>query len=102
MDTAQTDRLRKIVAQELKFGLETNMARPSIFPMFNTFVTKFPTGLEVGEYLAVDIGGTNLRVLKYHAYNDDNGGDNIVTELTSENYNITSEHRQSNGKKVSP
>lgn len=31
-------------------------------PMIPTYVMGWPTGKEVGPYLAVDLGGTNLRV----------------------------------------
>nr|CDS30881.1 hexokinase [Hymenolepis microstoma] len=33
------------------------------FKMLNTYVTKLPQGNETGQYLALDLGGTNYRVL---------------------------------------
>jgi hexokinase len=31
--------------------------------MCNTFVTEFPDGSEEGDFLSMDLGGTNLRIL---------------------------------------
>ncbi|KAM3588921.1 hypothetical protein VKS41_001350 [Umbelopsis sp. WA50703] len=57
-----TDKLRTIVNQfiaEMKKGLEHNGATVAMIP---SFVTGRPTGMETGTYLAIDLGGTNLRV----------------------------------------
>lgn len=44
---------------EIQAGIQN---RPSSLPCLNTFLSA-PTGQESGDYLAIDLGGTNLRVL---------------------------------------
>ncbi|KAJ3110244.1 hexokinase A [Physocladia obscura] len=56
------DRLKVIVKQiisDMKTGLERDGGAIKMLP---TFVTKRPSGRERGSYLAIDFGGTNLRV----------------------------------------
>lgn len=48
--------------EELEEGLSAN--DPSKIPMIVTWVMDYPDGSEKGEYLALDLGGTNLRVIK--------------------------------------
>ncbi|CAK9252071.1 unnamed protein product [Sphagnum jensenii] len=57
--------LRKIseaMTLEMTAGLTTESG--SSMPMLPTFVEKMPTGNEKGVYYAVDLGGTNFRVLR--------------------------------------
>ncbi|KAI9833101.1 MAG: hexokinase A [Phylliscum demangeonii] len=57
-----TEKLRQITSHfvsELERGLRENGAT---IPMNPTWVMAFPTGDETGTYLALDMGGTNLRV----------------------------------------
>ncbi|GAB5587868.1 hypothetical protein Unana1_02768 [Umbelopsis nana] len=57
-----TEKLRSIVRQfivEMSKGLERHGATVAMIP---SFVTGRPTGTETGKYLAIDLGGTNLRV----------------------------------------
>ncbi|CAO3674941.1 unnamed protein product [Umbelopsis ramanniana] len=59
-----TEKLRSIVKQftfEMEKGLERHGAKVAMIP---SFVTGKPTGMESGTYLAIDLGGTNLRVCK--------------------------------------
>ncbi|RHZ53334.1 hypothetical protein Glove_443g51 [Diversispora epigaea] len=58
------DKLRKIqnyFMKQLKIGLEKDGQNLSMVP---SFVTSVPTGNEIGTYLTLDLGGTNLRVCK--------------------------------------
>ncbi|OBZ84568.1 Glucokinase [Choanephora cucurbitarum] len=60
-----TDHARHIVKQfmeEMKKGLDQEGAT---VPMIPSFVTGRPTGEETGKYLALDLGGTNLRVCEF-------------------------------------
>lgn len=60
--TLDTERLKKITdhfVDELKAGLEADGGR---IPMNPTWVMNFPDGNETGRFLALDMGGTNLRV----------------------------------------
>ncbi|KAI8059343.1 hexokinase-domain-containing protein [Gongronella butleri] len=60
-----TDHIRTIIKQftiEMAKGLDHDGAT---VPMIPTFVTGRPSGKEQGRYLALDLGGTNLRVCSF-------------------------------------
>ncbi|KAI3395412.1 hypothetical protein diail_1341 [Diaporthe ilicicola] len=60
--TVQTDKLKAITdhfVKELEKGLSVEGGS---IPMNPTWVMAFPDGYETGTYLALDMGGTNLRV----------------------------------------
>ncbi|KAI8092464.1 hexokinase-domain-containing protein [Halteromyces radiatus] len=64
--TVTTDRIRTIIKQfneEMDKGLDHEGAT---VPMIPSFVTGRPTGKETGRYMALDLGGTNLRVCEFH------------------------------------
>ncbi|TID13179.1 hypothetical protein CANINC_005035 [Pichia inconspicua] len=48
--------------EELHAGLSSN--DPTKIPMIVSWVMDYPDGTEKGEYLAIDLGGTNLRVIR--------------------------------------
>ncbi|KAJ9101721.1 hypothetical protein QFC21_003060 [Naganishia friedmannii] len=87
-------RMRMIVnafEETLDRGLQKD---GEIVPMIPTFVFGFPDGNETGEYLALDLGGTNLRVC-------------LVTlrgegkfEITQTKYKLTDEQKQDDGQKL--
>lgn len=52
--------------REIKKGLKKATHDESEVKCFVTFVTKLPTGKEMGKFLALDLGGTNFRVLLIH------------------------------------
>jgi hexokinase len=57
------DRLEPIISgfnAESKHGLKT--PSKGLATMIPSFVTSLPTGNEIGTYMALDLGGTNLRV----------------------------------------
>ncbi len=57
-----TDRMDKVVQQfidEMSKGLRHDAATVRMLP---SYVTNVPTGQETGDYLALDLGGTNFRV----------------------------------------
>jgi len=56
------EEIRDIMVREMKLGLLPNSE--SSLKMIPTFITKLPTGVEVGTAHAIDIGGSNMRVLK--------------------------------------
>jgi len=77
--------------ETLELGLSKNN---QIVPMIPTFVFGWPTGEEKGDYLALDLGGTNLRVC-------------LVTlqgagkfEITQTKYRLTEEQKQDDGQKL--
>lgn len=59
VDQAKLKRITEHFVSELQRGLEKDGAN---IPMNPTWVMGFPTGDEQGTFLALDMGGTNLRV----------------------------------------
>ncbi|PSR92361.1 hxk, hexokinase [Coniella lustricola] len=60
--SVSTEKLREIVAEfekELAAGLEKQRQNIAMYP---TWVFGLPSGREEGQYLTIDLGGTNLRV----------------------------------------
>lgn len=62
--------------------------------MIPTFVFGWPTGTEKGDYLALDLGGTNLRVCLVTL----EGGGRF--EMTSTKYRLTEEQKHQEGEKL--
>uniref|UniRef100_A0A1B0CLD2 Phosphotransferase n=1 Tax=Lutzomyia longipalpis TaxID=7200 RepID=A0A1B0CLD2_LUTLO len=56
----QLARVAEIFEEEMDLALAD---RPSSLQMENTYVPELPNGRETGKYLALDLGGTNFRVL---------------------------------------
>ncbi|OXA41712.1 hexokinase-1 [Folsomia candida] len=54
-------KIRKIFEDEMDLGLQVNPK--GCLQMANTYIPQLPDGSEEGEYLALDLGGTNFRVL---------------------------------------
>merc|ERR1719262_1489707 len=48
--------------------------------MIPTYISVFPTGEEKGEYYALDLGGSNFRVLKVALYGDKKGGHKVLAQ----------------------
>ncbi|KAI3636555.1 hypothetical protein MIR68_005409 [Amoeboaphelidium protococcarum] len=59
ISTIQLHEIIKHFVAELKSGLSKHGQTLKALP---SFVTKLPAGMETGTYLALDLGGTNLRV----------------------------------------
>lgn len=56
-------KIREVFESEMRLGLARNSYRPSSLQMENTFIPKLPDGTENGDFLALDLGGTNFRVI---------------------------------------
>ncbi|KAF9224913.1 hexokinase [Gyrodon lividus] len=92
--TLTPQRMRMIVeafTETLELGLSKHN---QIVPMIPTFVFGWPSGQETGDFLALDLGGTNLRVC-------------LVTlqgsgkfEITQTKYRLTEEQKQDDGQKL--
>lgn len=52
--------------QQIKKGLKRTTHNSSEIKCFVTYVQNLPTGNEQGKFLALDLGGTNFRVLLIH------------------------------------
>ncbi|XP_018024784.1 hexokinase-1 [Hyalella azteca] len=57
------EHLKEVFVQEMARGLEGKPSEPSSLFMEDTFLPDLPNGKEEGDFLALDLGGTNLRVL---------------------------------------
>lgn len=66
----------------------------AIQPMIPTYVFGWPSGQEAGDYLAVDLGGTNLRVCLVTLLT------NGKFEITQTKYRLTEEQKQEDGEKL--
>ncbi|KAF9460389.1 hexokinase [Collybia nuda] len=92
--TLTPQRMRMIV-EAFKETLEIGLSQPDqIVPMIPTYVFGFPTGQEQGDYLAVDLGGTNLRVCLVSVQGDGK------FEITQSKYRLTEEQKQDEGQKL--
>uniref|UniRef100_A0A0B6ZZ59 Phosphotransferase n=1 Tax=Arion vulgaris TaxID=1028688 RepID=A0A0B6ZZ59_9EUPU len=56
-------RVMTLLNQEMNNGLKRQSHNVADIKMFPTFVRSLPDGSEKGEFLALDLGGTNFRVL---------------------------------------
>lgn len=61
-------------------------------PMFPTWVFGSPSGQETGDYLALDLGGTNLRVVLVSLQGDSH------FNVTQSKFRLTEEQKQEEGK----
>ena len=55
--------LFRSMEEEMTAGLSPSTHRQAPVKMFPTYVRHIPTGAETGHVLALDLGGTNFRVL---------------------------------------
>jgi len=60
------ERVMHLMDHELSQGLGKATNPNAIVKMFPTYVRSLPDGSEKGDYLALDLGGTNFRVLLIH------------------------------------
>ncbi|CAL1710364.1 unnamed protein product [Somion occarium] len=94
MFTMTPQRMRMIV-EAFKDSLELGLSKSGqVVPMIPTYVFGWPSGEETGEFLAVDLGGTNLRVCLVKL----NGGGKF--EITQAKYRLTEEQKQEDGEKL--
>lgn len=81
--------------ESFKETLELGLQKPEqIVPMIPTFVFGWPTGQEKGDYLAVDLGGTNLRVCLVTLQGEGK------FEISQSKYRLTEEQKQEDGQKL--
>ncbi|RXW20864.1 hypothetical protein EST38_g5000 [Candolleomyces aberdarensis] len=65
-----------------------------VVPMIPTFVFGWPSGDELGDYLAIDLGGTNLRVCLVNLQGKGK------FEVTQSKYRLSEEQKQDDGQKL--
>ena len=64
-DILSDDQLRQIekrMIMEINWGLGRETNPSSNIKSYITYVSQLPTGREAGQYLALDLGGTNFRL----------------------------------------
>jgi len=59
----QLQHIEKRMIMEINWGLGQDTNPSSNIKSYITYVSQLPTGRESGEYLALDLGGTNFRVI---------------------------------------
>ncbi|KAH7883041.1 hexokinase [Phlebopus sp. FC_14] len=92
--TLTPQRMRMIV-EAFTETLELGLNKPhQIVPMIPTFVFGWPTGQEKGDFLALDLGGTNLRVCLVTLQGEGK------FEITQTKYRLTEEQKQDDGQKL--
>lgn len=92
--TLTPQRMRMIV-EAFKETLELGLEQPGqTVPMLPTFVFGWPTGKETGDILAIDLGGTNLRVCLVNIQGDGK------FEITQSKYRLTEEQKHDEGQKL--
>ncbi|KAG6887300.1 hypothetical protein C0995_016304 [Termitomyces sp. Mi166 len=92
--TLTPQRMRMIV-EAFKETLELGLEKPKqVVPMIPTYVFGFPTGKEAGDYLAVDLGGTNLRVCLVSVQGEGK------FEITQTKYRLTEEQKHDDGQNL--
>ncbi|KAF8743553.1 hypothetical protein AX14_002105 [Amanita brunnescens Koide BX004] len=84
-----------MIVEAFKEALETGLEQPGqVVPMLPTYVFGWPTGKEKGDFLAIDLGGTNLRVCLVNIQGDGK------FEITQSKYRLTEEQKQDEGQKL--
>ncbi|EIM23040.1 hexokinase [Wallemia mellicola CBS 633.66] len=92
--TVSPARLRLITNAFVK-TLRKGLAEPGqTVPMIPTYVFGYPTGEEKGNFIALDLGGTNLRVCHVEL----KGGGKF--EVTQSKYRLTEEQKQEDGQSL--
>lgn len=82
----------RMIVEAFEETLDKGLQRPGqTVPMIPAWVFGWPTGEEIGEYLAVDLGGTNLRVCLVTLQGEGK------FEVTQTKYRLTEEQKQDEG-----
>ena len=55
--------MEKLLRQAIEQGLDAKGHKTATVKCFPTYVRELPSGHEVGKFLALDLGGTNFRVV---------------------------------------
>lgn len=63
VDDATLRRVMAMMLNEMESGLTDDGSAKSSMKMLPSYVTALPNGTEKGNFLALDLGGTNFRVL---------------------------------------
>ncbi|XP_073211230.1 hexokinase-3 isoform X11 [Lepidochelys kempii] len=75
--------VQALLRREMELGLKKETQTTSSVRMLPTYICATPDGSERGDFLALDLGGTNFRVLLVQVGAREQGGVRIVSELYS-------------------
>uniref|UniRef100_A0A8D0GNH2 Hexokinase-3 n=1 Tax=Sphenodon punctatus TaxID=8508 RepID=A0A8D0GNH2_SPHPU len=83
MSTENLCKVQALLRREMELGLakETNVIAST--RMLPSYVRSIPDGSERGDFLALDLGGTNFRVLLVQVHSQEQGGVHIFSEVYS-------------------
>ncbi|NXS59539.1 HXK3 protein, partial [Brachypteracias leptosomus] len=70
LSRADLERVQALMRREMELGLGRETSTSASVRMLPTYVRGTPDGTERGEFLALDLGGTNFRVLVVHVEDD--------------------------------
>ncbi|KAK6185109.1 hexokinase-1 [Patella vulgata] len=93
LSTLTYKRVMTLLNSEMKSGLTKQTNHVADIKMFPTFVRSLPDGTEKGEFLALDLGGTNFRVLLVKLHGSD-------VEIESKTYLIPQRIMLGTGKQL--
>ena len=91
----QLRHIEKRMVMEINWGLCGDTNPSSNIKSYITYVSELPTGREAGQFLALDLGGTNFRVILARLER----GDTSV-RLTSARHAVSQEIMQGDGQVV--
>ncbi|KAG0331836.1 glucokinase [Podila humilis] len=92
LSTEQVNKIINGLTAELIEGLSTT--DPKNITQQPSYITRLPTGKETGLYLAIDMGGTNLRTAAVHLLGDGQVG------VTMEKHEITHQLKTGSGQQM--
>ncbi|XP_073507467.1 hexokinase-3 [Phyllobates terribilis] len=96
MTQAKLKGIQKRMRNEMEIGLQKWTQPEAIVKMLPTFVRATPNGTERGEFLALDLGGTNFRVLYTHVGVKNDGG----VQMKSKTFALPTEKIQGTGEEL--
>ncbi|KAG6941283.1 hexokinase 3, partial [Chelydra serpentina] len=76
-------KVQALLRREMELGLKQETHATSSVRMLPTYIRATPDGSERGDFLALDLGGTNFRVLLVKVGSQEQGGVQIVSEVYS-------------------
>lgn len=80
----QLEKVSSLLLNEFNEGLRRETNPIACVKMFPTFVRDVPNGKEEGKFLALDLGGTNFRVLLIELHGDEFKMDNEIFSIPQE------------------
>ncbi|XP_042311144.1 hexokinase-3 isoform X2 [Sceloporus undulatus] len=96
LSVVELEKLRNLMRQEMEKGLSKETHSTATVRMLPTYVRNLPDGTERGDFLALDLGGTNFRVLLVQVRSKEEGG----VRMTSEIYTVPPNVAQSNAEEL--